>query len=159
LCVQNFARISAEEPASFTPDRTEEDKEDPDSIQNTPVHEMYSTHNTGSGKPSAFSPSRTRADDTGSEEDDCVILEVLDPVPISYAFFAMPVSADPDRQVLEDTVPLTAKPGAPPASRTRKTPATDGSSGAAQPTKRRKVPGAGPARDKKRSKAIPTSSG
>ena len=120
---------------------------------------MDATHNTGSGKPSSPSPSSARAGDAGSEEDDCVILEVYDPIPISYAFPAMPVSADLDRQVLENTVPLSANPGAPPASRTRKTPATDGGSGAAQLTKRRKVPGAGPARDKKQSKAIPTSSG
>ncbi|KAK1613213.1 hypothetical protein QYE76_036886 [Lolium multiflorum] len=95
---QNFSRWRREEPASFTADRTEEDKEDPTSIQNTPVHEMDATHNTGSGKPSAPSSSRTRADDTGSEEDDCVILEVYDPIPVSYAFPAMPVSADLDRQ-------------------------------------------------------------
>jgi hypothetical protein len=120
---------------------------------------MDATHNTGSGKPSAPSSSRTRADDTGSEEDDCVILEVFDPIPISYAFLAMPVSADPDRQVLENTVHLSANPGAPPASRTRKTPATDAGYGAAPPTKRRKTPGAGPAWDRKRTKAIPTSSG
>jgi hypothetical protein len=157
LCVQNFARWSIEEPAEFTVDRAEEDEEDPNSIQNTP--EMDATHNMGSGMSSAPRPSTARACDAGSEEDDCVILEVIEPVPISYAFFATPVLADPDRQVLENTVPLSANPGAPPASRTGKTPTTDGGSGAAQPTKRRKVPGAGPARDKKRSKAIPTSSG
>jgi hypothetical protein len=119
---------------------------------------MDSTRNTGSGKPSAFPPSRTRANDSGSEEDDCIVLEVLDPTPISYAFFAIPVLADPDRQVLENMVPLSANPGAPLASRTRKTPATDSAPGAAQPTKRRKVPGAGPSRERKK-KAIPTSTG
>ncbi|KAK1649244.1 hypothetical protein QYE76_067049 [Lolium multiflorum] len=113
---QNFSRWRREEPASFTADRTEEDKEDPDSIQNTLVHDMDATHNTGSDKPSAPSSSRTRADDSGSEEDDCVILEVFDPIPISYVFPVMPVSADPDRQVVEDTVPLSAKRGAPPVT-------------------------------------------
>jgi hypothetical protein len=143
---------------SFTPNRTEEHEEDPDSIQNTPVHEMDTTHNKGSGKPSAFSPTRTRANDTGSEEDDCVILEVLDPIPISYVFPAMPVSADPDRQVVEDTVPISAKPGAPPAPRTRKTLASDAGTGAAPPSKRRKTPGAGPSRERKK-QAIPTTTG
>ena len=96
---------------------------------------MDPTRNTGSGKPSASSTSRPRANDSSSEEDDCIILEVLDPIPISYAFPAMPVSADPDRQVEENTVPLSAKPGAAPAPRTRKTPATDaGSSGADRAT-------------------------
>ncbi|KAK1643787.1 hypothetical protein QYE76_061592 [Lolium multiflorum] len=152
-------RWRREEPAAFTADRTEEDKEDPDSIQNTPVHEMDATHNTGSGKPSSPSSSRTRADDTSSEEDDCVILEVFDPIPISYAFCAMPVLDDPDRQVMEGTVPVYAKPGAPPASRTRKTPATDAGSSAAPPTKHWETLVAGPARDRKRTKAIPTLSG
>jgi hypothetical protein len=115
LCIQNFSRWRREEPTSFTADRTEEDKEDPDSIQNTLVHDMDATHNTGSGKPSAPSSSRTRVDDSGSEEYDCVILEVFDPIPFSCVFPAMPVSADLDRQVVEDTVPLSAKPGAPPA--------------------------------------------
>jgi hypothetical protein len=118
---------------------------------------MDSTRNTGSGNSSAFHPSRTQADDPGSEEEDCIILEVLDLLPISYTFPTTPVSADPDRQVLEHTVPLAADPGAPPTSRVRKAPApAAGPSGAPTP-KRQKVPSAGPLREKKR-KAIPTSS-
>jgi hypothetical protein len=119
---------------------------------------MDSTRNTGSGKPSAFPPLRTRANDSGSEEDDCIILEVLDPIPISYAFPATPVSADPDRQVVEDTVPISAKPGAAPPSRTRKTPASGTGTGVAPPSNRQKVPGTGPSRERKQ-KTIPTSTG
>jgi hypothetical protein len=159
LCVHKFTRIRDKEQASITSDRTEEDEEDPDSVQNTPFHKMDATHNSGSGKPSTPSSSRARADDTGSEEDECVILEVYDPIPISYAFPVMPVSADPERQVVENAVPLSAMSGAHPTSRARKTPASDSSSGAAPTTKRRKVAGAGPSRDKKKSKAIPTSTG
>jgi hypothetical protein len=81
--LQNFACISAEQPASFTPNRTEEDKEDPDPFRTTPVHATDSSRNMGSGNSFAFPSSRTRADESGSEEHDCVILEVLDPLPIS----------------------------------------------------------------------------
>ncbi|KAK1631593.1 hypothetical protein QYE76_005908 [Lolium multiflorum] len=72
---QNFARISAEQPDSFTPNRTEEDMEDPDPFRTTPVHATDSSRNMGSGNSSAFPSSRTRADESGSKEDDCVILE------------------------------------------------------------------------------------
>jgi hypothetical protein len=156
--LQNFARISAEQPASFTPNRTEEDKEDPDPFRTTPVHATDCSRNMSSGNSSAFPSSRTRADESGSEEDDCIILEVLDPLPISYAFPATPVSADPGRQVLENTVPLSAEPGAPLASRVRKAPAAGAGSSSAPSSKRRKVSGTGPAREKKQ-KTIPTSSG
>jgi hypothetical protein len=79
----------------FAADRTEWDQEDPDSVKNTPVHEMDAILDSGSGKTSAPSSSPARADDTGSD-DDCTILEVYDPVPISYAYPADPASANPE---------------------------------------------------------------
>jgi hypothetical protein len=156
--LQNFARISAEQPDSFTPNHTEEDMEDPDPFRTTPVHATDSSRNMGSGNSSAFPSSRTWADESGSEEDDCVILEVLDPLPISYAFSATLILADTDRQVLENTMPLSAKPGAPPTSRVRKAPAAGAGSSSAPSSKHRKVTSTGPPREKKR-KTIPTSSG
>jgi hypothetical protein len=114
--LQNFARISAEEPESFTPSRTEEDKEDPDPFRTSSLHATDSSRTMGSGNSYAFPSSRPRANESGSEEDDCVILEVLDPLPISYALPAIPVSADRDRQVLEHVAPLSAEVGDPPAS-------------------------------------------
>jgi hypothetical protein len=156
--LQNFARISTEQPDSFTPNRTHEDVEDTDPFSAGSAHEMESTHATGSGNTSIFLPSRARVDDPDSEEDDCIILEVLDPLPISYALPVVPVSADRDSQVLEHVVPLSVEVGGPPASQVRKASAPKvGSSGAPAP-KRRKVPGEGPAREKKR-KAITTSAG
>ncbi|KAK1664370.1 hypothetical protein QYE76_052529 [Lolium multiflorum] len=97
----NFSRISAEVPESYTPSRTEEDQEDPDPFRTSNRHATDSSRTMGSGNSSAFPSSKPRANESGSEEDDCVILEVLDPLPISYALFAMPVSADSGRQVLE----------------------------------------------------------
>ncbi|KAM0901505.1 hypothetical protein ACQ4PT_019952 [Festuca glaucescens] len=154
----NFARISAEVPESYTPSCTEEDKEDPDPFRTSTLHATASSHNMGSGNSSAFPSSRPRADESGSEEDDCVILEVLDPLLISYAFSAMPVSADPGRLVLEHATPLSAEVGDPPASRVRKASAPEAGSSGAPASKRQKVISSGPPRKKKRN-AIPTSSG
>nr|XP_051197431.1 vegetative cell wall protein gp1-like [Lolium perenne] len=42
----NFTRQVHEVPAAFTANRTEWDKEDPDSVQNTPLHEMDANHST-----------------------------------------------------------------------------------------------------------------
>ena len=78
--LQNFARISAEELESYTPSRTEEDQEDPDPFRTSTSHATDSSRRMGSGNSSAFPSSRPRADESGSEEDDCVILEVLDPL-------------------------------------------------------------------------------
>ena len=155
---QNFRRQEREVPAEFTADRTEWDQEDPDSVQNTPVHEMDAILDSGSGKTSAPSPSRARADDTGSDDDDCVILEVYDPVPISYAYPADPASADPETQVVEDAVPLAAvRTMMPNTSRARRATTQDSGPSAAPAPKRWKTSSEGPARTKKRSRAIPTS--
>jgi hypothetical protein len=158
LVLQNFARISAEEPESYAPRRTHEDDEDPDHFRIGNVHEMGATHTSRSGNTSASRPSRTRAGDSGSEDDDCVILKVFDPLPLSYAFSSMLVSADQDRQVLEHVTPLDAEVGDPPASRVRKAPEAGAGPSGAPRSKRRKVPGTGPAREKRR-KTIPASSG
>ncbi|KAM0859894.1 hypothetical protein ACQ4PT_046893 [Festuca glaucescens] len=133
----NFRRQKLEAPAEYTADHTELDEEDPDSIQNTPLDEMDADFNAGSGKTPA-PHSRTWADDASSDDDDCIILEVL-----------------------EDTVPLTAqKTVAPKTTRTSKkvTPSETGPS-APPAKKRRKVGSQGPLRAKKRSRAPPMSSG
>ncbi|KAM0857704.1 hypothetical protein ACQ4PT_048304 [Festuca glaucescens] len=155
---QNFARISAEEPESYTPGRTHEDDEDPDPFRTGSAHEMGSSHTSRSGNTSAPRPSRARANDSGSDKDDCVILEVLDPLPLSYVFPAMSVSADRGRQVLEHVTPLAAEVGDPPASRVRKASAPDAGTNDASASKRRKILSSGPPKKKKKN-AIPISSG
>ena len=154
--LQNFSRISTEEPASFTPNRTHEDDEDPDPYKAGSTHEMGSTHATRSGNTPASCPSRARADVSGSEEDDCVILEVLDPLPLSYDVPAMPVSADRSHQ--EHVTPLAAEVGDPPASRVRKASAPEAGPSDTLAAKRRKVISSGPPKKKKKN-AIPTSAG
>jgi hypothetical protein len=94
---------------------------DPFKIGN--MQEKGDTHTSRLGNTSAPLPSRTRVGDSGSEDDDCVILNVFDPLPLSYAFSAMSVSADQDRQVLEHVTPLDAEVGDPPACRVWKAPA------------------------------------
>jgi hypothetical protein len=89
---------------------------DPDHFKAGSTHEMDATHTTRSGNTSASRPPRARANDSGSEEDDCIILEVLGPLPISYALPAVPVSADRGRQVLEHITPLFAEVGDPSVS-------------------------------------------
>ncbi|KAK1652290.1 hypothetical protein QYE76_070095 [Lolium multiflorum] len=71
----NFPRISAEELESFAPRRTHEGDMDPDPFKIGNTHKMGATHTLRLGNTSASCPSRTRASDSGSEEDDCVILE------------------------------------------------------------------------------------
>ncbi|KAM0895907.1 hypothetical protein ACQ4PT_023559 [Festuca glaucescens] len=154
----NFRRQGLEEPAEFTADQTEWDQEDPDSVQNTHVHEMDAILDSGSGKPSAPSPSRARADDTGSDDDDCIILEVYDPVPISYAYPADSASADPETQVVENAVLLTIeRPAVAKTSRAKR--AQDSGPSVAAASKRRKTLSQGPTEARKRSRVIPTSSG
>jgi hypothetical protein len=111
---------------------------------------------SGSSKPSAPFSSRARADDTGSEDGDCIILEVYDPLPISYAYPANPVSDDPESQVVENAALLiTEKPAIAKASRAKR--AQDSSPSAPAAPKRRKTTTSWPADSKKRSRAIPTS--
>jgi hypothetical protein len=113
---------------------------------------------SGSGKPSEPYSSRARADDTGIKDDDCIILEVYDPLSISYAFPANPVLADPESQVLENAAPLvTEKPITAKASRAKR--AQDSDSGAPATSKRHKTQSLGPAGARKRSKGILTSTG
>ncbi|KAM0833813.1 hypothetical protein ACQ4PT_064034 [Festuca glaucescens] len=157
----NFRRQKLEAPAEYTADRTELDEEDPDSIQNKPLDEMDADFNAGSGKTPVPHPSRTWADDASIDDDDCVLLEVYDHVPISYAYSVDSASADPDAQVLEDTRPLAAqKTAAPKTARAskRSTPSDAGPS-APPAKKRRKVGSEGPLGARKRSRAPPTSSG
>ena len=99
--LQDFPRIAAEEPGSFAPKRLYEDDEDPDPYTVGNVHKMGPTHSRRPGNTPASRPPRAQADAPGSEDDDCIMLEVFDPLPFSYALSAMSVSADQDRQVLE----------------------------------------------------------
>jgi hypothetical protein len=52
--LQNFARISAEDPESYTPSRTEEDQEDPDPYRTSNRHATNYSRTMGSGNSSAF---------------------------------------------------------------------------------------------------------
>jgi hypothetical protein len=81
---------------------------DPNPFKAENTHEMGATHTSRSGNTYASRPSRTRAGDSGSEDDDCVILKVFYPLPLSYAFSAVSDSADQDRQVLEHVSSLDA---------------------------------------------------
>jgi hypothetical protein len=113
---------------------------------------------SGSGKTSAHTSSRAQANDSGSDDDDCVMLEVYDPVPISYAYPADSASADPETQVVENGVLLTvAKPTVAKTSRAKRT--QDSGPSVTVAPKRRKTHSQGPARAQKRSRAIPTSTG
>jgi hypothetical protein len=78
-------------------------------VQNIPLQKMEAILDLGSGKTSAPSSSRARVDDTSSDDDDCIILEVYDPMPISYAYPADPALADPETQVVENVVPLAVE--------------------------------------------------
>jgi hypothetical protein len=110
---------------------------------------------SGSGKPSAPSPSRDRADDTDNEDDDCIILEVHDPMPISFAYPANPFLADPENKVVEDAAPLVSeKPAMAEASRAKQT--QDSGSGAPATSKRQKTLSSGLPRE--RANGIPTAS-
>ena len=157
LVLQNFARINAEVPESYTPGRTHEDDEDPDPFKVGNTHEMGSTHTKCSGKTPASRPSRARADVSGSDDNDCIMLEVFDPLPLSYALSAILVSADQDRQVLEHATPLAAEVGDPPAPRVRKAPAPEASPSDVPASKRQKILSSGPSRKKRNT--IPISSG
>jgi hypothetical protein len=153
---QNFSRHHHEEPKKFTDNQTEWDLEDPDSVLNTPVHEMDAILDSGSGKPSTPSSSRARANDTDNKDDDCIISEVHDPPPISFAYPVNPVSANPESHVVEDAAPLVSKkPAMAKVSRTKQAP--DSGSGAPSTSKRWKTQGTGPPR--MRARGIPTSTG
>jgi hypothetical protein len=122
---------------------------------------MDDDFNTGFGKTPAPHPSRTWADDASSDDDDCIILEVYDPVPNSYAYSVNPASADPDAQVLEDTMSLAAqKTAAPKTTRGSKRASPLDSGPSAPPSsKRRKVGCQGLPGAKNRSRAPLTSYG
>ena len=155
--LQDFPRIAAEEPESFAPKRLYEDDEDPDPYTVGNVHKMGPTHSRRPGNTPAPRSSRARANACDSDDDDCTMLEVFGPLPLSYALSAMSVSADQDHQVLEHANPLAAEVGDPPASRVRKASAPEAGSSGAPASKRQKVASSGPPRKKKRN-AIPTSS-
>ncbi|KAM0872708.1 hypothetical protein ACQ4PT_038528 [Festuca glaucescens] len=155
---EDFPRIAAEEPESFAPKRLYEDDKDPDPYTVGNVHKMGPTHSRRPGNTPAPRSSRARANACDNDDDDCILLEVSGPLLLAYALSAMSVSADQDRQVLEQATPLAAEVGDPPASRVRKASAPEAGSSGAPASKRQKVTSSGPPRKKKRN-AIPTSSG
>jgi hypothetical protein len=91
---QNFKRQKADEITEYAADQNELDEEDPDSVQNNTFDEMDADPLVGSGKTPAPHPSEIWAEEDFSD-DDCVILDVYDPVPLSYASFVDPASANP----------------------------------------------------------------
>ncbi|KAK1613785.1 hypothetical protein QYE76_019302 [Lolium multiflorum] len=131
---ENFNCQKLEAPASYTADRTELDEEDPNSVQNTPWTRWTTTSTP---------------------------VSVYDPVPNSYAYSVNPASADPDAQVLEDTVSLAAqKTAAPKTTRGSKRASPLDSGPIAPPaSKRRKVGCQGLPGAKNRSRAPLTSYG
>jgi hypothetical protein len=80
LVLQDFPRISAKVPASFAPKRFFPDDVDPDPYILGNVHKMGPTHSHRPGNPSASGLS-------GSDDDDCVVLEVFDSPTLSLLFF------------------------------------------------------------------------
>jgi hypothetical protein len=117
---------------------------------------MGPTHSRRPGNTSA----RTNAPD--SDDDDCIMLEVLVLLPLSYVILVMSVSADQGRQVLEHVTPLDAEVGDPPVRRSRQTPASDALASNAGPSaepapKCQKILSSGPPRKKKKNE-IPVSS-
>ena len=98
FAVQRFLRqVSEDGPDPSTKwgkDRAESDTEDPDSEDYMPIPDA------GSGPAPGKTPARAPIRDW-SDDDDCQILEVLDPRPLAFTFPLHPTSADPDDQVLE----------------------------------------------------------
>jgi hypothetical protein len=83
LVPQDFPRILVEEPESFRPKRSRLDDEDPDPFTLVNVHKMGPTR---SRRPCNI-PAPRPANASDSDDDDCIMLEVLDPLSLSYVFF------------------------------------------------------------------------
>ena len=100
FAVQRFLRQASEDgPDTSTKwgqDRTESDTEDPDSEDYMPIPDA------GSGPAPGKTPARDSIRDwSDDDDDDCQVLEVLDPRPLAFTFPLPPTSADQDDQVLD----------------------------------------------------------
>ena len=86
----------------WTPDRTDTDVEDPDSLTNTPrppkdpKPDVPADAGRGKGKTSASTSQKPTEGD-----EDCQIVEVYDILPLSYAYPVSPTSADTSGQVVQ----------------------------------------------------------
>ena len=120
------------------PDRQELDSEDPDSIKNTSLQEGEEPLALPDpGNSSSSHPLQDWPDDAGDDDDDCTVIEVLDPRPLSFAFGPDMLSADPAGQVI-NAAPLQQVSGAAPTRRRGRSaattvPSTAAASGSAQP--------------------------
>ena len=90
-----MAEDGSDPTANWGADRVEADSEDPDDEDNVPI--PAADPGPASGKTRASSI-RDWSDD---EDDDCAILEVYDPRPISFSYPVPSPPADPDLEVLE----------------------------------------------------------
>ena len=118
--MQRFARQVAEDgsdpTAKWGADRVKADSEDPDDEDNVPIPAAVPGPATGKTRASSI---RDWSDD---EDNDCEILEVYDPRPISSSYPVPSPPADPDVEVLE--VEPLATGGAKGQPRKRANPAT-----------------------------------
>jgi hypothetical protein len=135
--LQKFERQSTKNnQITFPVDRADRDIDDSDSLQNAPPPEEEDADiNPDSDKAPAPHPLRTWAYDGGDDDYDCIMLEVYDRMPISYAYPMDLASADPDAQVVENAVPLAAQAT---SKRGAKRSAATGTSSGASPVKKRK---------------------
>ena len=139
--IQRFSRQRIEDgsdpSATWGPDRTEADAQDPDDDDNVPIPLAVPGPATGKTRASSL------RDWSEDEDDECQILEVHDAIPVAFAYPVRSPSADSDDQVQEVDPPAvgTAK------GQTRKRPA-------AAPTAAGTSSAAGPAKKKLRTKTI-----
>ena len=118
--MQRFTRQVSEDgsdpTANWGADRVKANSEHPDDEDNVPIPAAVPGPATGKTRISSI---RDWSDD---EDDDCEILEVYDPRPISFLYLVPSPPADPDVEVLE--VEPLATGGAKGQLRKRANPAT-----------------------------------
>ena len=113
--------------ANWGEDRAEDDTEDFDDEGNLPIPDAALAADPGKFRV----PGSIRDWSEEEDDDDCVVVEVLAPMPVSYAYPLPSASVDPGEQVLEVPPVAVAAPvetrkragsgaTAPPPKRTRK---------------------------------------
>ena len=116
--------------ANWGKDRVEADLEDPDDDDNVPIPDVSTVPATGKTRASSL------RDWSEDEDDDCRILEVLDPHPVAFSYPVSSSPADPDDQVL-DVAPLAVGPKGPVRKRPAGSSAAAGSSGTSGPAQKK----------------------
>ena len=133
--IQRFPRQTIEDgsdpPATWGPDRTEADVEDPDDDDNVPIPLAVPSPVTGKTRASSL------RDWSEDEDDDCQILEVYDVLPVAFAYPARSPPADSDDQVREVDPPASGTDKGQTRKRPAAAPTAAGTSGAADPKKKK----------------------